>query len=74
MVLMALSAAPFWWCAPKPEKSYCLTFIVEVILELGSVKRCVIGAKGFDIDIELPRSFLKRFLPFNVSLIRKETW
>jgi hypothetical protein len=34
-------------------KSDSLTFIVEVILELGSVKRCVIGAKGFDRDIEL---------------------
>jgi hypothetical protein len=45
-------------------KSYCLTFIVEVILEVGSVKRCIIGAKGFDIDIELPRSFLKTILAF----------
>jgi hypothetical protein len=35
-------------------KSYSLTFIVEVILELGSVKRCVIGAEGFVLDIELP--------------------
>jgi hypothetical protein len=35
-------------------KGYRLTFIVEVILELGSVKRCVIRAKAFDLDIELP--------------------
>jgi hypothetical protein len=45
-------------------KSYSLTFIVEVILELGSVKMCVIDAKGFDLDIELPRSFLKTILAF----------
>jgi hypothetical protein len=34
-------------------KGYHLTFIVEVALELGGLKRCVISAKGFDLNIEL---------------------